>query len=161
MEEAGGAGVHAPPNSILSKFSGGAPPPNPLPGLRPWTPLGAAPPDPCRSSLGGASAASVARCDLRYMLASLACATPQAGCTPHYFGASSMPDDNTMITPVQNSRISTAHAIQHQLLIRLLVFTICSFEFSGHFPFCRLHYSPVFVSSLTLIASCLRGRGAA
>ena len=39
----------------LLKFSGGICPPSPPPGLRPWTPLGAVPPDPCCSSLGGAS----------------------------------------------------------------------------------------------------------
>ena len=36
-------------------FSGGLRPPSPPQGLRPWTPLGAAPPDPRLSSLGGAS----------------------------------------------------------------------------------------------------------
>ena len=36
-------------------FPGGSAPLAPRQGLRPWTPLGAAPPDPCRSSLSGAT----------------------------------------------------------------------------------------------------------
>ena len=40
---------------ILFKKSGGLCPLTPRQGLCPWTPLGAAPPDPCRSSLGSAS----------------------------------------------------------------------------------------------------------
>jgi len=55
----------APNNLYLPKFSGGLRPPSPPPGLRPWTPLGAAPPDPCQSSLGGASATSLAKASLR------------------------------------------------------------------------------------------------
>ena len=42
-----------------NNFPGGSAPLAPRQGLCPWTPLGAAPPDPCRTSLGGASAASV------------------------------------------------------------------------------------------------------
>ena len=44
---------------FCSKFSGGLRPPRPPPELGPWTPLGAAPPNPCRTSLSGASATSV------------------------------------------------------------------------------------------------------
>ena len=67
------AGKHAKSMMFLQKIFWGASPPNPPPGLRPWTPLGAAPPDPCRSLL--ASLAAPPRAWQR--LASLAKSPPQ------------------------------------------------------------------------------------
>jgi hypothetical protein len=55
-------------------FPGGSAPLAPRQGLRPWTPLGAAPPDPCRSSLGGAPRHLTRAA--RYLLASLASSLP-------------------------------------------------------------------------------------
>ena len=55
-------------------FPGGSAPLTPRQGLRPWTPLGAAPPDPCRSSLGGAPRHLTRAA--RYLLTSLASSLP-------------------------------------------------------------------------------------
>ena len=55
-------------------FPGGSAPLTPRQGLRPWTPLGAAPPDPRRSSLGGAPRHLTRAA--RYLLASLASSLP-------------------------------------------------------------------------------------
>ncbi len=63
-----------PKMGFAASFSGGLRPLAPPQGLGPWTPQGAAPPDPCHSSL--AALASPARCD-QMDLSKLGCTTSQ------------------------------------------------------------------------------------